>query len=392
MWKKFTRCLKQILPLMKNSLLPAALLYLTFAVYFSAEQLDEHWLSLLHIGFFILSLSGCALLSYFNRNRPLFFIITVGICYCLINYLKFYHGTIYNLSPDYYNLVFFMGILLLFFYFLPDRPFFSIDTVHFLLIIFISLALGEHLSRTNIGIDFSQLICNGCGLQIFGLSLFLSVLIVMLIHSSIKNDILTTSLFFATIEIMLGLYLSDRPTPLALFFFGAMLTVFCGIIHALCYNRFKDGITGLSNGNSFIKDAPSLPAKYGLGIVCIDNYKHLAQVFKQTGINEIVAMVAQRIQDLEPQARVYRCGADEFILLLTGAEKGETFSKIDNLRRNIAASEFYLKGRKKVLKLTVSCSVADKKRSDLDVFAVFIRARKILQKTYKFTQNITSQA
>lgn len=377
---------------MKNSLLPATLLYLTFGFYFSAAPFDENWLSLLHVGFFILSISTCALLFYFNRNRPLFFIIILTIGYCLINYLKYYHGTIYNLSDDYFNLIFFSGILLLFFYFLPNRPFFSIDTLQFLLIIFIGLALGEHLSRNQIGIDFSPLICNGCGLQIFGLSLYLSILIIMLVHSSVKNDILTTGLFFATVEVMMGLYLSDRPTPLVLFFFSANLTVFCSLIHAICHDRYKDNISGLDNGNSFIKNAPSLPAKYGLGIICIDNYKHLAQVFKQSGINEIVTLIAQKICKTEPTAQVYRCGADEFIIIFTGAEKGETFTKVDNLRRNIAASEFYLRGRKKVLKLTVSCSVADKKRSDLDVFAVFVRARKILQKTYKFTQNITSQA
>lgn len=191
---------------------------------------------------------------------------------------------------------------------------------------------------------------------------------------------------------MLGFYLSDRPSPLALFFFTAALTVLCGIIHSLLYAARKDVVTGLDNGNSFIRAQASLPLKYGLGIVCIDDYKHLAQIFKKSGIDEIVVMIAKKICELEPDAHVYRCGADEFIVIFPAAEKGASFARVDNIRRTVAASEFLLSGRKKALKLTVSCSVADKKRSDADVFEVFMRARKILQKTYKFTQNITSQA
>ena len=108
--------------------------------------------------------------------------------------------------------------------------------------------------------------------------------------------------------------------------------------------------------------------------------------------NPTCDLVAKKICELEPDAHVYRCGADEFIVIFPAAEKGASFARVDNIRRTVAASEFLLSGRKKALKLTVSCSVADKKRSDADVFEVFMRARKILQKTYKFTQNITSQA
>ena len=392
MWKKYAGYLKQILPLMKNSLLPVLLLGTALGAYFMLAPFGEEAQRFLHVGFFLSCAASAGILIYFNRNRPLFFVLVLLIAYCLINYLKFAHGIIYNLTADYYNLCFLTAVCFLFFYFLPNRPLFSFDTVNFLIVVFAALALGEQLGRYRVGIDFSAFFCNGCGLQTFGLALFLSVLIIMLVHSSIRDEILTTSLFFATVSVMLGFYLSDRPSPLALFFFTAALTVLCGIIHSLPYAARKDVVTGLDNGNSFIRAQASLPLKYGLGIVCIDDYKHLAQIFKKSGIDEIVVMIAKKICELEPDAHVYRCGADEFIVIFPAAEKGASFARVDNIRRTVAASEFLLSGRKKALKLTVSCSVADKKRSDADVFEVFMRARKILQKTYKFTQNITSQA
>lgn len=321
MWKKYAGYLKQILPLMKNSLLPVLLLGTALGAYFMLAPFGEEAQRFLHVGFFLSCAASAGILIYFNRNRPLFFVLVLLIAYCLINYLKFAHGIIYNLTADYYNLCFLTAVCFLFFYFLPNRPLFSFDTVNFLIVVFAALALGEQLGRYRVGIDFSAFFCNGCGLQTFGLALFLSVLIIMLVHSSIRDEILTTSLFFATVSVMLGFYLSDRPSPLALFFFTAALTVLCGIIHSLLYAARKDVVTGLDNGNSFIRAQASLPLKYGLGIVCIDDYKHLAQIFKKSGIDEIVVMIAKKICELEPDAHVYRCGADEFIVIFPAAEK-----------------------------------------------------------------------
>lgn len=300
MWKKYAGYLKQILPLMKNSLLPVLLLGTALGAYFMLAPFGEEAQRFLHVGFFLSCAASAGILIYFNRNRPLFFVLVLLIAYCLINYLKFAHGIIYNLTADYYNLCFLTAVCFLFFYFLPNRPLFSFDTVNFLIVVFAALALGEQLGHYHIGIDFSAFFCNGCGLQTFGLALFLSVLIIMLVHSSIRDEILTTSLFFATVSVMLGFYLSDRPSPLALFFFTAALTVLCGIIHSLLYAARKDVVTGLDNGNSFIRAQASLPLKYGLGIICIDDYKHLAQIFKKSGIDEIVVMIAKRSASWNP--------------------------------------------------------------------------------------------
>lgn len=392
MWKKYTGYIQQIVPLMRNSLLPALLLYAALGTFLVLSPFDESWLRFLHIGFFAVCLCTISILIHFNRNRPLFFTLTLMLSYMLINYLKYTHGIIYYLTPDYLNLSFLTASGMIFFYFLPNRPLFSQDTINFIIIIFAALALGELLSHFEISIDFSTFECTGCGLQTFSFAMFASVLIVMLVHSSIHGEILNTSIFFATISAAFGFYLSDRPTTLSLFFFTSALTICLGTIHSVYYASRKDTVTGLDNGNSFIVTSRSFPLKYGLGIVCIDDYKHLVQAFKKSGIDEIVIMISKKIRELEPDALLYRCGTDEFIIVFPAAEKGTSFTRLDNIRRAVAASEFLLSGRKKSLKLTVSCSVADKKRSDADVFEVFMRARWILQKTYKFTQNITSQA
>ena len=59
---------------------------------------------------------------------------------------------------------------------------------------------------------------------------------------------------------------------------------------------------------------------------------------------------------------------------------------------NLYRTKMHRIRRKKPIKLTVSCAVSEKKRSDANSVEVLVRAHKALQKTYKFTQNVTSKA
>ena len=348
--------------------------------------------NILHIAVYVINFAGIVLLMLYNRNRPMFFIIITILSYMLINYFKHMHGVIYYLTPDYTNLVFLSIVGLIFFYFLPDRPLFSIDTVYFLIIVFTAISLGEFLSSAKIKIDFSPLTNFGSGLQIFGLVLFGIIIITMLLHASNKDQILDTNMAFATISIMIGFYTSNQPSALALFFTTASVTMFIAICRHIFFILRKDPDTGLNNAHSFLIKAKKLPLKYGLGIICIDEYRHLLQAFHKGGISTIMAMVSKKIVSLEPDAMIFRCTPDEFVIIFPQAEKGSSYERLDEIRRQIAASEFILNRIKKPIKITVSCSIADKKRSDSGISDVFIRAHRALQKTYKFTQNITSKA
>ena len=45
-----------------------------------------------------------------------------------------------------------------------------------------------------------------------------------------------------------------------------------------------------------------------------------------------------------------------------------------------------------MVKITISAGVSEKKRSDADYDAVLTRTRDAVQRTYKFTQNMTTMA
>ena len=103
-------------------------------------------------------------------------------------------------------------------------------------------------------------------------------------------------------------------------------------------------------------------------------------------------MITLRLLETETEAQIYRYAEDEFVIIFRGEDKNTAFEQMEEMRRSIASAEFMLRGYKKPIKLTVSGSVSEKKRSDANAVEVLVRADKALQKAYRFTQNITSKA
>ena len=99
-------------------------------------------------------------------------------------------------------------------------------------------------------------------------------------------------------------------------------------------------------------------------------------------------MVIKRLQSLNPPALVYRLRVDEFCLIFFDTDIKEAYAITEDIRRLIAKTEFVL-SKKKILKLTITPVVSEKRRSDVDARAVLLRMHESFHQKYKFTQNMT---
>lgn len=388
---KLSISLEKILPLMKNAVLPA-LIFGTGVFYFYAyNPINSASLLTLHSLFYLLSMTAFMILLYFNQSKPVFFILTTILSYILINYFKRTFGADFRLSPEFLNLSFFIPLNLILFYFLPNKPLLRRENVYLLLLIFFQFALAEKLSSHGIALGY-YFISSDSPLTDYSLLFFSLALISFFIRASISGSIGSNALFFAGFEIFLGFYYSASPSALTIFFSAAALTLTLAIIQDIYYSTYKDVLTGLASRNAYVINSRTFPLKYSIGIVSIDDYENLSKAFGRLGINAITKMIANRIEEVEFEAQIYRYAEDEFVLIFKNEDKNEGFARLEKIRRAIASAEFMLGHRKKPLKLTVSCSVSEKKRSDANSIEVLVRTRKAMQKTYKFTQNVTSKA
>ena len=383
--------IEKTLPLIGNMLLPAFLFAFALLSFCLRGTYSSGLMTLLHVGFYLLSFAGFLTLLYFNRSKPVFMFLLIVLCYTLINYLKHSQDGAYLQSPAYISLSTLIPLNLLFFYFWPPKPLLCRTNVWLLLIIFAQYALAEQLAHRGIGLGFS-LTGAAATLNIAALLLFLALLATTLINAVRSGSISDYNFFFAYLSLMLAFYYSDTASGLSVFSFTAVLCLLSALLQNLYNETYKDPLTGLDSRNSYIIHAKTFPLKYSIGIVSIDDYDKLGINFGRRTQNILTKLIAGQIIELEKDESIYRYSPDEFVIVYKNLDKNEGFERLETIRRAIASAQFQFSPRRKPIKLTVSASISEKKRSDANSFEVLVRADKVLQKTRSFSHNVTSKA
>ena len=382
--------IEKTLPLISNMLLPAFIFAFALFSFYISGSFSPSTTNVIHICFYLLSLSGALTLLYFNQNKPIFFFLVVVASYIFINLLKHSYNGEYLSSAAYLNLSVLSPLCLLFLYFFPEQPLLRRKNIWILLGFFIIFSLGEILAKYNIGLDIQ--ISSQNKLNIIAIVCFTSLLICPFINAIRTGSISDYNYFFAFLCQMLAFIYSDNSSGLAVFSLAATMCLLSALAQNIYNGIYKDQLTGLDSRNSYIMHTKHLPLKYCLGIVSIDDYDKIGSNFGRRIRNTLTKLIANQIIELEPDESIYRYTPDEFVIVYKNLDKKEGFERLETIRRAIASSQFQYSQRRKAMKLTVSACIAEKKRSDANSFEVLIRADKLLQKTRAFSHNVTSKA
>ena len=378
--------LEKYIPLVSNMLFPLLVFSVGLLAFLISGGFAYDSAKILHWCFYLISFISLVTLLNFNQSRPLFLMAIILLSYVIINYLKKRLGIDFKTSILYQNLAMLLPFNFLFFYIFPKHRFISRQSLVLLFLILIEYIFCEFAIRWNLVLD---IMWNNIGV-ISAIGAFI-LIITALFNSIKKGDLFDYTVLFSFLSVMSGFYFSNSSSGISLFFFFAQFLLSTYLIYTLVYNHYYDENTGFYSRNSYLIQSKHFPLKYSLGIVSIDNYDKLLKTVgsrKQKIINELIADV---IQSMAPEEVIYRYAADQFIILYKRFDKKEAFKHIEEIRREIAGVEFEYSPTQKAIKLTVSCSIAEKKRSDIDAVEVLMRADKAMRKTLKFSHNVTSQ-
>ena len=390
--KRFSAWAEKTLPLIKNIFIPAAVLTAAVLVFYGIPDLNRGTQLTLHTLFYLLTLLTFGIMLFFNQSKPVFFLLIIILDYALINHLKIAAPAAFADTALFADLGFFTPFYLLLFAFLPERHLLTRFNAGILLLVFAQFAVIEHLNQNGLSLAY-PLYETASPLDSSNQLLFLFLFLTLFIRSVAAGKIFDYALLFAALETGIGFYYADSAAAMTVFFTAAVLTVLLAVVTDIFYSTRHDALTGLGSRKAFIIDAGRFPIKYSLGIICIDDYQPLAKMLGRRGRNVLTRLVASIIREKEPDERIYRYSEDEFILILNITEdKNSSFNRLETIRRAVASSAFILPSKKRPIKITVSGSVSDKKRSDADVYEVLARTRKALQKTLSFSHNVTSKA
>lgn len=389
---KLSLFIERIVPLIKNIFIPAALFTAGIIVFYAYGHISPVSLKTLHTLFYLISFASFMTLLYFNQSKPVFYILITGLGYILINYLKNLYGSEYADTSYYTNLCFFLPLNLCIFYFIPNGKLLSRLNVYLLLGLFAQFSAGEFLGRHDIKINLTLLDGSFGSLTGLGLLLFTLAALIFIIKSSEHGRILDYALLFASLNTMFALIYSENATAVTLFFSIAALTILIAIIQDIYYNTYKDALTGLSGRYAFMINSARFPLKYSIGLVLIDDYDKLINIFGRRDRDYLTRMIVSRIMEEEAEENIYRYNDGEFVIIYKNEDKNESFEHLEKIRRSVASAEFILSNRKKAVKMTISTCSSEKKRSDAGSMEVLFRARKVLQKANEFSHNISHKA
>ncbi len=144
---QFLKNMGNILPLTAHSIIPCFIMGVAIVGYYLIEEISPLYMQTFHWNIYILGIFSMGILGYFNRNKPLFFILSILVAYLLINNIRRVDGAEFIYSFSYQNLCVLLPINLLVFYLLPKHRFLSKETLYMLVGFLLELSIMQHFSK-----------------------------------------------------------------------------------------------------------------------------------------------------------------------------------------------------------------------------------------------------
>lgn len=377
--------LNKLLSNTKTSYLPVCVFALAFFYYCSFVSFAYEQNVMWYMLFYLFTFANVLFLLFIQSSKPIFWNIWLLIAGITVNNLKINYGISFTTAASWNLLLILLPLNLLFFLIRDDMPVKDNRNFYCLCAVLFQAFLIEKAQYFMPEISVYRISVIGAE--------WIAVILAALIWQSYNDNIKNSGMLFALVSLGLGLFCSDSPAAVAIFFATSAFILLLVSVYAFLYGLWRDALTGVYSRYAYYRHAKkSFPLKYSLGVIYIDNYKKILMAYGARKTDMLTKMIVHKIQEADTAADIYRYNDDEFVLIFKNENKKQGREYLETIRRAVAGSEFML-GRKAIKEvITISAGVSEKKRSDADAEVVLTRTREKVQKAYSFTQNITSEA
>ena len=369
----------ELLKTAKTSFIPALILLAASLCCAVFQVISPHDMATLNCVFYAVFIINFILLFRSNENRQLYLLVITAVFYIVFNRLRFnapMNETLFFLRSA--TCLAPLNLCLIFF----KKNFSKTDCLYALIFGLAQAALIENAALENLFL-FSWYFV------FLAYVLWIVLLVFLLIKASFFPFFKQAGVFFAMLSFCLALFNALNAEPFVIYSLATVCIVLYANAHALINAYYKDETTGVYSQNSFINhDIKKFPPKYSMAFFEIDNYAKLLKVFGTTDTDRLTEMIVEKVRSNQPEALIYRNLPNEFTLVFFAFDIKQTYEAMEDIRRQIAGTEFVFKKNKSV-KLTITPVVSEKRRSDADALAVLKRMHENFHQKYRFTQNIT---
>jgi GGDEF domain-containing protein len=212
------------------------------------------------------------------------------------------------------------------------------------------------------------------------------------------RDIRIGGFFLALVALFLGFGARDFEPAVNFYFMVAALTLIFTAIEASFSMAYIDELTGLQGRRSLNETLYNLGRKY------VDHFKKFNDTYGHKTGDQVLKMIANKLESISGGAKTFRYGGEEFTAIFPGKDAEESFTHLDELRRNIQSTQFVIRSKgsrkgqenrrgqgksadQKQVTVTVSIGIASPERELTDPEKVLKAADKSLYKAKKNGRN-----
>ena len=166
------------------------------------------------------------------------------------------------------------------------------------------------------------------------LSMAVSITLLFRFKRPIDNSVYVTLIF-----VFASLVFSNIPYITCILFsaLGALLLIY--LISASHKLAFNDPLTGIPARNAMESDLKNLGRKYTIAMLDIDHFKKVNDDYGHVIGDDVLKLIAKKLEKLTGQGKVYRYGGEEFAIIFKGQNKSDSKDYLEFLRAAIERYE-----------------------------------------------------
>ena len=141
---------------------------------------------------------------------------------------------------------------------------------------------------------------------------------------------------------LIGVKQAAPDAPLVFITTGALLLVL-SILKDTYNMAYRDDLTGLQSRRALNEQLSGLGKRYTVAMVDIDHFKRFNDTFGHDVGDQVLRMVASRLERVSGGGRPFRYGGEEFTILFPRKKGAEVLTHLEDLRKSIAGYKLWLR-------------------------------------------------
>lgn len=178
------------------------------------------------------------------------------------------------------------------------------------------------------------------------------------------------------------------------FFATAGLILFISLLQSTYRRTYRDELTGIPGRLAYESAVAQLGHTFSIAVIGVDQLKHYARTHGKTVGEQILKLMAPKIEASCNGGKVFRTSGEELTLLFNGRSATETLSALETVRKMVDTTHLFLRGRDRVwedqretkkagsrdqeLPITLSIGVAEKGAAPVTISLVIKSAYRAL--------------